>query len=396
MKKQFIIPLAVFLLLIFLTAGVILYGRGYRLSFGPGKTVISGTGLLVATSLPNGAQVFINGKLTTATDNTINLSPGTYKVKITKDGYFSWEKTIKVDKEIVSKAEALLFPLAPKLESLTDSGASTITVDPTGSRVAFVVASNSAKQNGIYVFDMTTKPIFIFQNNSKQLVDDTFDLFSQSVISWSPDATEILATVSAQIGTKTTYLLDSNASNQTPRDVTETLFAVGADWEKQQAKKDKSTTDGLKTKLKQLITENFSNPSWSADGNKALYVASRSASLPLIITPRLLGIDSTPEQRNIEKKSIYVYDTKEDKNYKVLLPEGAKTASWFADSKHIVYVANRQIHVMEFDGTNDTTIYAGPFVDSFVFPWSDGSKLVILTNLNNPQIPPNLYTIGLK
>jgi len=42
------------------------------------------------------------------------------------------------------------------------------------------------------------------------------------------------------------------------------------------------------------------------------------------------------------------------------------------------------------------TLYAGPFIDHYVFPWPDGSKIVILTNLSNPSVAPTLYTIGLK
>jgi hypothetical protein len=51
---------------------------------------------------------------------------------------------------------------------------------------------------------------------------------------------------------------------------------------------------------------------------------------------------------------------------------------------------------MEYDAMNKTTVYAGPFVDGYVFPWPDATRLVILTNLGNPSITPNLYTLGLK
>jgi hypothetical protein len=69
---------------------------------------------------------------------------------------------------------------------------------------------------------------------------------------------------------------------------------------------------------------------------------------------------------------------------------------WYPDSKHLVYVHDGKIDMMEHDGQNQTTVYAGPFVDHYVFPWPDATKLVILTNLGNPTIAPNLYTIGLQ
>lgn len=399
MKKQLLFSIVVLAVLLAGTTAVVFYGKGYRVFFDSGKPGFSETGLLVTTSQPNGAQVFINGHLTTATDNTINLSPGTYKIKIVKQGYFSWEKTIKVEKEIVAKADALLFPNAPKLESITDNGVINPVVDPSGSRLAFTVASSSARDNGIYILDMSTKPILTLQSSSKHVADDTFGFFSKSNLSWSPDGQKLLATISAHLGQGATYLIDSNQFNPAPQDVTETLISIKSAWDKDKASKEKALVDGLKPKLNQLMKENFSVLFWSPDETKILYSASKSATLPTVITPRLLGVDATAEQRSIEKDSVYVYDIKEDKNYKIDIvnPEQIiKSVKWFPDSKHLIYVSQNQIHILEFDGANDTTVYAGPFIDSYVFPWPDGSKIVILTNLNNPQISPNLYTIGLK
>jgi len=51
---------------------------------------------------------------------------------------------------------------------------------------------------------------------------------------------------------------------------------------------------------------------------------------------------------------------------------------------------------MEYDGLNKITMWAGPFVDTFVFPWPTGGKFVIVTNLGNETIAPNLYTVSLQ
>lgn len=393
MSKQLITYIAVFLFLAIGTVAVILYGTGYRLNIGKGKLGLLETGLLVAKSQPDGASILINGHLTTATDNTIDLAPGEYKIRIVKDGYSSWEKTIKIQKEVVAKIDALLFTTTPKLESITDSGVGNPVMDPSNTQIAFTVDNQSIKKSGVYILDVSTRPILTLQSASTQIADNIIDNFSQASLSWSPDGKEILATISAE-QSRTTYLLEASGFNQNPQDVTEVLTSINASWQKQKEDKEMSRIYGLKPKLKQLIAQNFQILSWSPDETKILYTASQSATLPLVITPPLLGTDATPDQREIKKDSIYVYDISEDKNYKI--SDGELSLSWFPDSKHLIFVANQQINIIEYDGGNKTTIYAGPFIDKYVFPWPDGSRLVILTNFGNPNITPNLYTVGLK
>jgi hypothetical protein len=167
--------------------------------------------------------------------------------------------------------------------------------------------------------------------------------------------------------------------------------------------KDTAQMNSLPKKLRAVAAANFNILQWAADDTKILYEASQSASIPLIINPALIGTDSTPQVREIKKGEVYVYDLKEDRNYLILSSLPAPKTSkqqlplmWYPDSKHLVYVHDAKIDMMEYDAQNQTTVYAGPFVDTFVFPWPDATKLVILTNMGNPSITPNLYTIGLK
>ena len=378
-----------------MTVLVVLYGKGYRFGLSNGAPALSGTGLLVTTSNPDGAQVFVNGHLTTATDNTINLAPGNYDVKIYKEGYFPWEKQLVVKKEVVTKADALLLPTAPKLESITNTGISNPVIDPSLTKLAFNVASQSAVKNGIYVLDMSSRPILTFQASSNQIADDTSFPFSKATLSWSPDGSQILASISGQ----SMFLLAANGMNSNPTDVTETLSATTALWNKQKTDKQKAQNEALPKTLRSIVSNDFNILQWSEDETKILYEASNDTTLPPIITPALIGTDSTPEERTLSKGAVYVYDIKEDKNFKILdkLPEGTPSPiMFFPDSTHLVYVHNGKIDMMEYDAQNQTTVYAGPFVNDYVFPWPDGSKLVILTNLGNPNILPNLYTISLK
>jgi len=274
-------------------------------------------------------------------------------------------------------------------------------LDPTETKLAYTVSSQSAATNGIYVLDMSLRPILTLQNTSTQLIDDTITAFSTANLSWSPDSTQILATIQGTLS-PTTYLLTTNGMNQAPQDVTETIATVDASWQKLKSQKDTAQMNSLPKKLRTVVADNFNILQWSADDTKILYEASQSATLPLVINPPLIGTDSTAQLREIKKGQIYVYDLKEDRNYLILsaLPPVKENAQlplmWYPDSKHLVYIHDAKIDMMEYDAQNQTTVYAGPFEDTFVFPWPDATRLVILTNLGNPSISPNLYTIGLK
>ena len=395
-NKQLLISIVIFVCLVIATIAVVLYGKGYRFGLGERKIELKGTGLLVAKSLPDGAQVLIDGKLKTATDNTINLPPGEYNLKIYKEGYFPWEKRIRIQTEVVTRTEALLIPTAPKLESISDLGARNPVIDPTLTKIAFTLASQSALRNGIYVFDMKSNPLLTLQSSSAQIIDDSFDKFSESNISWSPDGKDLIATVSALSLFPNTYLLDTDRTNAPPNNINSTLISVDSTWSRIKNSRKKAVLDSLPKPVKKMAGLDFKILSFSPDQNKILYEASRSASLPIVIKPRLVGANSTPEVRSIEQGSIYVYDIKEDRNYKMDPVNFKGSYSWFTNSKHIIFVKNKELHIMDFDGLNDTVVFAGPFVKEYLFPWPDATKIVILTNLGNSNITPNLYTISLK
>lgn len=396
LNKQLIASIIIFLCLVVATILVVLYGKGYRFGLGDGKIEIKGTGLLVARSIPDGAQVLVNGKLETATDNTINLPPGEYTIRIFKEGYFPWEKRVKIQTEVVTRAEALLIPTAPKLESISDLGASNPIIDPTLTKIAFKVSSQSAVRNGVYVFDMKSNPLLTLQSSSTQIVDDSFDIFSESAIAWSPDGKDLIATISGATDFPASYLLDTDRVNSPPFNVSNTLASVDSSWTRMKNVKQKAIKESLPKPIRQMIGIDISILSSSPDQNKVLYQASRSANLPIVIKPRLAGVNSTPEERSIKEGQYYVYDLKEDKNYKMDPGNFSGSYSWFTDSNHIIFVRDHELRLMDFDGLNDTTVYAGPFIENYIFPWADATRIVILTNLGNSRITPNLYTISLK
>lgn len=378
--RNFLIILTLFLLLA-ATILVIVMARGYQFDFK--KIALSPTGILVTTSDPDGAAVLINGKLTTATNNTINLAPGKYSVKITKDGFNPWEKPVSIKAEEVFKTSALLFPNTPQLTPLTLTGAKSLGLSPDGTKIAYTIASASAEKNGLWVLEMNRNPFpgAIFGGAESRLISKT----PFTSLYWSPDSKQILASVSAVI-------LDTDRLNTNPESVVSVKILT--DWQEQINLRYQSQTAKLPPKLLAVLASSSGKLQFSPDENKIFYQATVSAFLPLILSTYLPGTNPTPETRAIKPGNYYVYDTKEDKNYEI---NNCPNCTWFPSSRHLLSNSDKEISIMEYDGTNKAVIYTGPFAKGVVFPWPDSRKIVILTSLNSPPgLGENLYAINLR
>jgi len=396
MRRVIITNLIILTLILLGTVVAIYYARGYRPN---GINKIEGTGILSVTSKPDGAKVYINDHLTTATNSILNLPPGEYTVKIAEDGYIPWQKKISIQKEIVTRVEVVLFPVAPKLEAVTLTGADNPVIDTTGTLVAFTVSSASAEKNGIYVLDMGSRNILNF-GGITQIADESIGAISKAKLAFSPDSTQLIATIPG-INSDSTYLLPTHSFNDNPPDITATLFTLQNSWEREAAEKLQKRIGSYPKSLRNLITTTFKNPIFTEDGNKILYEASSSATIPLLITPRVIGSNSTPETRSVKEDHYYVYDVKEDRNYLIYKKteednDFPPKFMWHPLGQNIIYVKNKSINIMDYDALNQTTLYSGPFVDHYVYAWPDGSRILILTSLNPAASPYNLYTISLR
>jgi hypothetical protein len=258
-------------------------------------------------------------------------------------------------------------------------------------------------------------PILAGQSSTTQIADDTIDKFSQAKIAWSPDGKQIIASITSPVdGSITYYLLNTDGFNQTPQDITAIYQNTIDLWKQQRINKATAQLKSLKAPVQKFANKYFNILAWSPDESKILYQASTSATMPIFEKPRLIGDNYLYEQRNLEQGAIYVYNIAEDYNTRIQEPINKvctlddptcncndfntceQPLTWLPDSSHLLLIKNKQINVIEDDGSNMTTLYAGPFVDHYVFPWPDGSKIVILTNLNSPTLQPTLYSIGLR
>ena len=378
-KKSLLITLSVFALIIFGTYFITLFARGYRLDFrqNPG---IKATGLLSATSKPKSASVYIDDRLFTATDDTINLPPDQYHLKIVKDGYLPWEKTIQIKKETVYQTDTQLFRSVPDLKPLTFTGAINPAASPDFSRVVYAVASASAaKDNGLYLIELSSNFIPVNRSSIRQLAPNFPNVdWSNFKFTFSPDSREILATSSQNIS----YLLrlDTPISTANLFDVTARLPLIKEEWQNQDQLNLQDKIDKLPKEIRPLIsTQSAQHLQLSPDENKFLYLATIDGQIsPNLITPPPAQ-STQDQQRQVKAGNYYVYDLLDDTNFFIGSAKDLLNPTWLPLSNNIIYVQNSQMKVVEYDNTNLHTLFAGDFDQNTVFPWSDGNRIVTLT-----------------
>lgn len=426
---KLLLPPFLSLCIILITSAIIIaYGRGYRPNQpGNGNSIVRSTGLLSTTSDPVGAQVFVDGVLKTATNNSFNIDPGKRTVRIAKEGYLPWQKDVVIEQEIVSRADAWLFPINPSLSPLTNTGVITPTLSDDGNRIAYLVpprdnSQDSVESSGLWVYDLVDNPLGF--NRAQRKVAAWVPAWADvpPEITWSPDSQQLLLATLNEIRLYTVSRLNEFT---VVTDQEDTLYQ---EWQKDRQTKQLQQLSAIKQPFINLATSSANIVAFSPDETKILYEATQAATLPLIIDPPLVGTNSIPDIRSVEPGKLYVYDSKEDKNYFLLdlgevvppTPTPTRTTRprvtptptisaavptrrkqypvrWFPTSRHLVLTLDGKIDILEYDRTNWVTVYAGPFQDNFVAPWPGGSRLIIVSNLNPGASPlPNLFTVSLR
>lgn len=400
-------------------------------------------GLLNANSFPTGAEVYVDGELITATDNTVYLNPGEYNVEVRKEGYSPWLKRLSIQKELVTQTNAQLFPDAPSLSPLTLTGATKVIPSPDGQQVVFYTNSaHSNAKNGVYLLELSNNFIPL-QRAPKLIAEDVpaLDLDNTQFI-WSPDSAELMILATSkemviEVGNK--VLLTDQP------DIAWKRAQVLSEWEEEIYQREREFLKEFPEEILQVATESAKNVYLSPDKKRLMYTATAELVLPANLVPVVPASSTQPQNRTLKPNSIYIYDSEEDRNFLIGSEDGkatmakhllatdlfgparslesspstfarlqAKTVTetaqrfqihhtsvalntlqWFPDSKHLLFATDREIHILEYDGTNDTVVYSGPFEPGFVYPWPDGSKILILTSFS-PDTPQNLYAVELK
>lgn len=353
---------------------IVLFARGYKFDFRNGS--LEKTGMILVKSRPDGAKVFLDGKLATATNNPIQgLERGKYDLKIVKDGYFDWEKKVEVEEELVTEVDALLVPLSPALTPLTSTGIKSPTLSSNRDRIAFL---KSGEKSGIYTLNLSggQSMLGFLRASINPLVLDTEEIaFSAAEgLFWSPNDAEMLVKMNEQgfyrlrLGPEGTVEATSSAA------------PTVVEWDEISQAKARLMASRIKIprNLEEIATA--SAIPWSPDENKFIYQKSDGETVEYCIFD---GSEPLPVARN---RNNMVLRTAEPEKLKV---------SWFSDSQHLILVEGNTISLIEIDGANKTQVYGGALASDTVFPTPGGDKLIILTSFVEGAAP-NLYAISLR
>lgn len=393
--------------------------RGYRPTINKNRFGFLPTGLLVANSDPEGASVYIDDKLSTATDDTVSLPPGEYQVKIEKDGFLPWQKNLTIKEEVVTQTNTLLFRATPDLKPLTNTGAINPTLSQDGTKIVYrVTEANSVEKNGIWILDLASN-LPLNRSNSRQITSSIEEIdWSSAQFVWSPDNKEILLISQNQEKTVNAYLIPTDRHTAADKlvDAVIRLTLILEEWQKEKEADLKIKIAKLPKEMVEIATGSAELVSFSANNERFFYLAKKTEIIPENLIPRPPARSTQTEDRQIKPGNIYVYDIKQDINFYIgpaekvgLDLEKLNTDNPFEFQKHqastlcwltnqnlsFVDKENNQVKVVEFDATNHQTVYAGPFNNGFVFPSPTANSLVVLTSLH-PDSPGNLYEIKVR
>jgi hypothetical protein len=406
---------------------------------------VTPTGIISVSAYPKGSKVYINGVLKGVTDLNVILPPGKYTVEVKKEGYTDWKKEVSLKGEIVMTLDTLLFPRNPSLVSLTNLGVIKAIPYHEGDKVILVSQNGDELKDGIYIYDSSQRPLSFYAPLKplvlKKNLPADIDLNNTNVY-FSPNSQEAIFEFTTETTTYS-YLFSLGGETTEPFDISPDNILQS--WKVEKNKEITKILETFPKAFRPIALENFSIIAFSPDQTKILYQANSDVTLPPIITPSLIGANQSPESRDLQKGKLYVYDKKEDKNFllpidenvlvsptpllldaaakkPLLTPTKIPTATptptivsltpeppfvplysekdfpivWYDDSKHLAIKQERDIEMMDYDGQNKRTVYAGPFEKDFFYITNDG-KLFILTNLN-PQYNQyaDLYEVGIQ
>lgn len=366
-----------------ITTLIFLYTSGFRIQRGEEETVnLATTGMISAKSNPEGASVFLDDELVTATNDTVSgIEPGIHSLRIVKKGYEEWSKDIEVFEALVTDITAVLVSQSPMFEPLTNTGASNPSISPSLNQLAYF--SKDEESPGVWIIPINQGGLNIFRANPSVVLEDTqVNKYSNGKsITWSPNEKALLVETNDSFF----YLVD--LENNTAQSLTNSEEILTR-WAEEKKTKRESFVEKIEIsdEIKQLALSE--NVLWSPDEKKFLYTVQNNDTLQYKVY-------------NMEKP-LPVGEKVETVVFERNIIDPQPEITWYADSFHLILTEGSieeekvgTINLIRIDGTNKVEIYGRSLHSSKVFSVPSGDKIIILTSFKSDG-KTDLYTVSIR
>ena len=365
-----------------ITTVVYLYSAGYRLQKNTleNRLDLTKTGMVGAKSIPEGANVYLDGILLGATNDTISgVEPGVHHLKIVKKGFVPWEKDIEVFNELVTDITAVLVSQTPRLEPLTGSTAFFPSVSHSLSKLAYF--SKDEQNPGIYIVSLSN--LGFFKSDPTLVIADTkYIKYSNGIsIEWAPDENSLLI----ESENKAFYMI--NTANNSAVTIANPQ-KTHEEWQAELKTKRLEFTSklNLEEKVSKIITEN--NVMWAPDDKKFLYSVQNAD----VIEYKVYNLETPLPVGEKVETTVFSYQAK----------DAQPIISWYPDSFHLIVIegdvqATKKgtISLVRIDGSNKTEIYSNTLHSNKVFSAPGGDKVIISTSYRSDD-RSDLYTVSIR
>lgn len=368
------------MLMLGVTTAIFLYTNGYRLEkLKDKKFDLTKTGMVSAKSMPEGASVYLDGILMTATNDSIpGIEPGTKTLKILKKGFVPWEKKIEIFEELVTDITAILITQSPRIEPLTNTGAYNPSVSPSLTKLAYF--SKEETNPGVSVVNLSGG---FFSGNPNIVLKDTRAIkYSDGIsIAWSYDETKLLVELKSNVW----YLVDLQTNTAFTTNIPDT---IKEQWRQDFLKKRENFINNAKVDNSVKELSRTKDIVWSPDEKKFLKVDQTA-------TEYVYKIYNLEDPLPVGEKV-------ETTVFSIAKNQPQPKINWYTDSYHLILVDGNVekdhsgiISFIRIDGTNKTEIYNNKLFSEHVYSTPGGDKIVILTSFkSNGQ--PDIYTVSIR
>lgn len=233
---------------------LLMYANGYRYDFKQGAIIK--TGVLILESKPQQVNVYINNELkyTKTPINGANLTPGLYDIKVAKNGYYPWEKKLKIESNFTTFAQdVLLFKKSDPIKIIN------------GNFNDFTISNDSAKIITLWQ-DETTAEIWEYklnEQNSKLLLRNSLNNSEIKLGEWSKNNKNLIFNNYDKTKQKNNYFI---------MEFNETFW---------------QTKDEVNIiKLDELISEQIINIKWDGSQDNIIYANTKNSLYKINLTDR--------------------------------------------------------------------------------------------------------------